>query len=167
MRFKIIFVTLTLFVLLPQLVLAEQAIITEVVSANVIKLDDGRNIKLFGVEPQRPAKLKKFLENNVVGQAAELEFEDNKIDDQGNILGYVFLTDPEAMSGYPPSAGFVERYGQLVTFLNVFLVAEGFSDYKDDPILSKYNELFGIALIEAKANRMGIWAKKNPETQKK
>lgn len=122
--------------------------ISHVVDGDTLKLASGEVVRLIGidapetVDPEKPvqcfgpeasAEMKKLA----AGKSVKLEKDVSEKDQYGRLLRYVWVGD---------------------TFLNDFLVRQGFAKADNFPPDEKYESQLKAAQQEAKDNKRGMWA---------
>lgn len=127
--------------------------VLEVVDGDTIRLSNGKLLRYLGLDtPElrikekngnfiyRPQpfslEAKEFNRKLVEGKFIRIEFDTEKTDSYGRLLGYCFLED---------------------TFINVCLVEEGYAViYARSPNL-RYSEVFAVAQKKARKAKKGLW----------
>ncbi len=81
--------------------------VSEVISPELIRLSNGKTIRLLGIRETRSKNTKalEFLKDKTKGQKVYLRLDQNKLDNENNLLGYLYLKNK--------------------TFLNAHLIKEG------------------------------------------
>ena len=139
-----------------------KAIVENVTNSGLILLEDKRRIKLIGLKPLDPPKRKKqeynkynmpiekeekttttieeraynYVNNLLKGKQVKIEFDRQYRDDQGYVLGYVFLSDG--------------------TLANAEILRQGFADLTVNPPNTKYESELRKAYLEARKEKRGI-----------
>ena len=126
----------------------ETATVERAVDGDTLKLSDGRVVRLIGidapetVDPEKPvqcfgkeasAEAKKLL----TGHAVKLVKDVSQVDKYDRLLRYVYLGD---------------------TFVNDFLVRQGFARADNFPPDEKFKTQLKQAQDEAKSEKRGLWA---------
>jgi micrococcal nuclease len=127
----------------------ESAKVERVIDGDTIKLEDGRTVRLIGIDapesvaPEKPvqcfgpevsAESKRLLE----GKEIRMEKDVSEKDQYGRLLRYVWVGD---------------------IFVNDYLVRKGFARADNFPPDEKYKAEFSQAQMEAKNNKRGLWGK--------
>lgn len=116
----------------------------KIIDGNTLLLSSGQKLKFIGIkapgvnEPggKRAVRvLKKMIEKKHVN----ILYDFKKFDDQGNLLGFVFL--------------------RKLTFVNAELVRKGYAEKYTVPPNTQYSLLFKNLEKRAKARKLGIWKK--------
>ncbi len=126
--------------------------VTEVIDGDTIKLSNGRLLRYIGLDtpevrvkekgkfiykPQPFAlEAKKYNAALVEGKAVRVEFDVDKEDKYGRLLGYCFVED---------------------TFVNARLIAEGYAVLYTYPPNVKHVDLFVKLQKEAREKQKGLW----------
>lgn len=109
--------------------------VVKVTEGNILVLDNGKRICLIGVDKNKQAQ--RFIRRMVEGKQVKLRYDRQKVDEDGQLLAYVYLLDD--------------------TFLNEELIKQGYArTSKNVPF--KYSELFKRYEEEAKVKKKGIWS---------
>jgi len=132
--------------------------IKEVIEANVIRLNDGRTLRLIGVrcpsirhrisekwfnsEEELSLEAKKFTEKLIEGKQIRLEFDVLQQDHYGDLLAYIFVKDD----------------GKEL-FLNKEIIRNGFGYYLVSFPNTKYLDDLAASQKEAFQLKRGIWEK--------
>ena len=140
----------------------KKSTVAEIKNPGLILLTDKRHIKLIGLKPLDPPKRKKakynefnilieekespiieiekrgydYTDNLLKGKQIKLEFDRQYRDDQGYILGYVFLENG--------------------TLVNAEILRQGFADLTITPPNTKYETELRDAYLEARKEKRGI-----------
>ncbi len=130
---------------------------TRVVDGDTIVLNNGERVRLIGVDtpetkhPRKPVEYygkeaSAFTKRMVEGKEVRLEYDWQKRDKYDRLLAYVYLKDG--------------------TFLNAEIVKQGYGHaYTKFPF--KYLEQFRQYEKEARENKRGLWANKDPDKETK
>ncbi|MDD5583706.1 MAG: thermonuclease family protein [Candidatus Omnitrophica bacterium] len=126
--------------------------VIEVIDGDTVKLANGKLLRYIGIDtpetrlkkgnkfiyaPQPFAvEAKKVNEKLVINKVIKIEFDVQKEDRYGRLLGYCFVGD---------------------TFINAQLVKEGYAVISTYPPNVKYAEVFLAAQKEARQQRKGLW----------
>ncbi len=129
--------------------------VVRIPQANLIELDRGEKVKLLGLgdssffETEENSSLN-FIYQLIFNRYVKLVFDKKMIDDQGNLLCYIFLNT--AIEGKP-----------VWCMINKRMIVNGYCNVIYDPINNKHNEefLFLEAIAKDKAKR--IWKPKEEE----
>lgn len=132
----------------------ERFLVIEVIDGDTIKLDNGKTVRLIGIDtpetkdPRKPVgcfgkEASNETKNLVEGKVVILQRDVSETDSYKRLLRYVFLPLEE---------------GQLL-FINDYLVREGFAKVLTYPPDVKYNEQFRDAEVEAKEEKRGLWGR--------
>jgi micrococcal nuclease len=124
--------------------------VKRVVDGDTIVLDTGERIRYIGInapEIHHPQKgieycgpqASDFNKRLVLGKTVRLEFDQERFDRYGRTLAYLYLQDG--------------------TFVNAELVRQGYARTMTIRPNTKYADLFGRLQDEAKAKKLGVWAK--------
>jgi len=136
---------------------SQAQIVKRVIDGDTIQLGNGEMIKLIGVDtpetkhPQKPVEYYgkeayTFTRKMVEGQQVRIEYAQQKKDKYGRTPAYVYLTDG--------------------TFLNAEIIKQGYGHaYIAFPF--KYLEQFRQYEKDARNNKLGLWAAKPKEPEKK
>ena len=137
---------------------SETAVVTRVIDGDTLELQDGRKVRLLGVDtpelhhPRKPveayaAEAKKFTSTAIAGQTVRLVFEKWKpVDKYGRLLAYVYR-EPDGL------------------FLNRELVAAGYA-HVEARWPFEHMEAFRKLEREARELGRGLWDPKANETQR-
>jgi len=139
----------------------EDILVSRVVDGDTLVLKNGQRVRLIGIDtPEmhtseklyRQARRSKtdiqkimelgrrayqFTRNLVGGKRVRIEFDVEKYDKYGRLLGYVYLKDG--------------------TFVNAKIVQEGYASLLTIPPNVKYADLFRALYQEARENNRGLW----------
>lgn len=126
---------------------AELAVVKRVIDGDTIELNDGRKVRYIGIdtpELHHPTKGvqcfgKEAMEKNkelVEGKEIKMKKDVSETDRYKRLLRYIWIGD---------------------TFVNEYLVKEGYAAQATFPPDVKYAELFGTAAEEARINNRGLW----------
>jgi len=140
---------------------AEKALVSRVIDGDTIQLDDGRKVRLIGVDtpetvhPQKEVEYygkeaSDFTKSILEGKEVYLEYDIQPTDKYGRTLAYVWLSDG--------------------TLFNELLVLKGFAQVATFPPNVKYVERFTAAQKQAMEANTGLWAKESigkPQAQAK
>ncbi len=111
----------------------QEGIVKQVINGNTIKLDTGEIVKYIGVG----ASSVEFNKNLVEGKKVRLEFDEQRLDKEWNILAYVY---------------------QGETFVNAKIIQSGYgSVFLVSPNI-KFAENFLNLEKEARSAKIGIWS---------
>lgn len=126
--------------------------VTEVIDGDTIKLANGKLLRYIGIDtPEtRIKKNGKFLyspqpfsleatqfnKDLVEGKSVKIEFDVEKVDKYGRLLGYCFVND---------------------TFVNAKMLEEGYAVLYSRPPNVKYTDLFVTVQRQAQSNQKGLW----------
>lgn len=136
---------------------AEKALVARVIDGDTIQLDDGRKVRLIGVDtpetvhPQKEVEYygkeaSDFTKSMLEGKEVYLEYDIQPTDKYGRTLAYIWLSDG--------------------TLFNELLVLKGFAQVATFPPNVKYVERFTAAQKQAIEANAGLWAKENMEKPK-
>lgn len=125
-----------------------QVLVTRVVDGDTIEIEGGQKVRYIGIDTPETVDPRRAVgcfgkeasnENKklVEGQKVRLEKDVSETDRYGRLLRYVYVGN---------------------TFVNEFLVKEGFAHASSYPPDIKYQEVFRSAQIEARNNNKGLWA---------
>ncbi|HUI28868.1 MAG TPA: DNA methyltransferase [Candidatus Acidoferrales bacterium] len=83
--------------------------VKEVQNSEIVILDNGLSIRLLGIveDPTRREEALAFLRNKTRGQRVFLKFDDEKYDEKGNLLVYLFLKNKTFINAHLLKAGLV------------------------------------------------------------
>lgn len=97
--------------------------VREILSPNLIRLNDGRTVRLLGVKPKSGVNgaTLEFLHLKFDKSAIYLKYDDTEQDDDGNVLAYVYLKNR--------------------TFINAHLIKRGLAEV-DEEVEFKHREKF-------------------------
>jgi len=98
--------------------------VTEVLTPELLKLNNGLTIRLIGVidEPAHREEAMEFLNSKMKGQRVFLKFDKDKHDESGNLLSYVYLKNKTFLNAHLIKSGFVNVDGvRTYKFKNKFL----------------------------------------------
>lgn len=109
--------------------------VVKVIEGNILVLDNGKRICLMGVDKSTQAQI--FIRKMVEGRQVKLRYDRQKVDEDGQLLAYVYLLDD--------------------TFLNEEVIKQGYARISEK-IPFKYSELFKRYEEEAKVKKKGIWS---------
>ncbi len=127
---------------------SEEATVLRVIDGDTIELSDKRRIRYIGidtpetVDPRKPVQCfgKEASNENkrlVEGKSVRLEKDISETDQYGRLLRYVYVDN---------------------TFVNDYLVRQGFAHASTFPPDVKYADKFREAQAEAQENNRGLWA---------
>jgi len=123
--------------------------VQSVIQADMLRLDTGQKVKLLGVDapdttdPNRPLEYfgrEAFLNTRqkTEGQRVRIEFDRRRMDDFGQLLGYMYLADG--------------------TFLNLDLVRSGYAHaWFGEPMNDENMQRFREADASARREQLGLW----------
>lgn len=133
--------------------------VKEVIDGDTIVLNNGKVLRYIGIDapeikryiggdfiydPQPFAlEAKEFNRSLVEGKKIKIEFDIQKIDNYGRLLGYCFVS--------------TDRQD---TFINAKLLEEGFASLHTKPPNVKYTDLFVSLQRKAREKEKGIWKSK-------
>ena len=126
----------------------QPAVVQEVLTGSAVRLEGGKILNYNGLRtPQLQSIIPlvreygesslEFNKKLVLGKKILIEWGPQIRDDQGNLLGYVFLEDG--------------------TFVNLEILKAGRGRYVPSPPNLKYSSLFRKADLEARRDKRGIW----------
>ncbi len=132
----------------------EKALIARVIDGGTIQLNDGRKVRLIGVDtpetvhPQKEVEYygkeaSDFTKSMLEGKEVYLEYDVQSMDKYGRTLAYVWLSDG--------------------TLFNELLVLKGFAQVATFPPNVKYVERFTAAQRQAIEAQAELWAKENTD----
>lgn len=157
--------------------------VTRVVDGDTFKLPNGQNLRLAGVNapelhnmPKLTEEAKKFKKEiwayRTVGENAHkvgqrfLAAAKNKVevepgveafDEEGNLLGYVFISVDQLEAGMTSDGVvFFKTGSHYEVFLNAYLVRMGLAEVLSTG-KSQYHDLFLKLQKEAQENKRGLW----------
>lgn len=163
----------------------EPVTVNRVMDGDTFRLSNGQKLKLAGVNapelhdtPKLPQEAKRFQkeiwEFRALGAEAEhiaqsfvkttnqevfIETATQTFDEQGNLMGYVYLTLPKLDSGMTvDQEAIAEQNGRYRIFLNAYLLKIGLAELDPSSLDSKYKDLFLRLETEAKKNKKGLWS---------
>jgi len=129
--------------------------VLSVVQADLLRLDTGQKVRLLGADtpettdPNRPLEYfgrESFLytKRKAEGQRVRIEFDQRRMDDFGQLLGYVYLADG--------------------TFLNLDIVRTGHGHaWFGEPVSDEYALRFREAETTARQTQQGLWSAQQRE----
>lgn len=149
---KISFLFLLLFLSCSQIQNDSYLRVLKVIDGDTVKLSNGKLLRYIGIDspeinikkdnhfqysPQ-PYSLeaKEYNRNLVEGKVVKVEFDLNKYDKYGRLLGYCFVND---------------------IFVNAKLIEEGYAVLYTYPPNVKYTDLFINLQSQARDNKKGLW----------
>jgi len=139
----------------------ENILVTRAVDGDTLVLENGRRVRLIGIdtpEMHESGKLRrdavrtqqnietiialgkrsyKFTKDLVEGRRVKLEFDVQKYDKYDRLLAYVYLEDG--------------------TFVNAEIIRQGYASLMTYPPDVKYADLFRKLYQEARENKRGLW----------
>ena len=133
----------------------KQYTVKNVIDGNTIELDSGETVRYIGVDPPSLGRRDEGPEF-YAGQAARynkklvfmknvrLEFDEEKKDDKGNLLAYVFIKN---------------------TFVNENLIRNGYARAHVTEPNTRYREALLSAEKEAMSNDRGVWQEAKKDTE--
>lgn len=89
----------------------ESFLVKEVISPELLTLNDGRKIRLIGIKEDKAKRDKavEFLESKVKGKRVRLKYDDSlKCDDDNNVCAYVYLTNKTFINAHLLKYGLAE-----------------------------------------------------------
>lgn len=88
----------------------EYFFVKEIISPELIKLNNNLIIRLLGVKEKEPAngEAKKFLTEKTKGQKVFLKFDNQKYDNQNHLLCYLYLKNKTFINAHLIKAGFAD-----------------------------------------------------------
>ncbi len=111
--------------------------VKEVLSPELLRLDNGLTIRLIGVaeEPTHREQAVEFLNSRTRGQRVFLKFDKDKYDDNGNLLSYVYLKNKTFLNAHLIKSGLVvvdtqrdykyrNKFHNFLTHTNAVQIAE-------------------------------------------
>lgn len=83
--------------------------VSEVISPEILKLNTGLSVRLLGIleEPSHCQQAMSFLVEKTKGQKVFLKFDNQKYDDAGNLLAYVYLKNKTFLNAHLIRSGLV------------------------------------------------------------
>ena len=135
-------------------VMGEKAVVGKVVDGDTIDLEDGRVVRLVGidtpetVDPKRPVgcfgkEASNETKGLLTGKVVILQKDISETDKYKRLLRYIYLP--------------LENGSTL--FVNDYLVREGFAKVYTYPPDTKFDEQFKAAEKQAREGRRGLWGK--------
>lgn len=135
---------------------AELVVVKRVIDGDTIELSDGRKVRYIGIDtpelhhPNNKVQCfgKEAMEKNrelVEGKEIRLIRDISDTDRYKRLLRYIYIGDPSAGSGQ-------------ATFINEYLVREGYARQSTFPPDVAYVELFKAAAEEARMQNKGLWS---------
>lgn len=133
----------------------EEYVVTKVIDGDTIELEDGRIIRYIGVDaPELRTKegtteffarqAYNFNKKLVYLKKVRLEFDEERYDQHGRVLAYVFVKN---------------------IFVNAELIKNGYARVLLKPPNLKYRELFLSLQEKAMKEHKGLWQEKKPDTE--
>lgn len=133
----------------------QEFIVTKVIDGDTIQLEDGRIVRYIGVDaPELKTKegtpeffarqAAQFNKRLVFLKKVRLEFDEQKFDQHGRVLAYVFVKN---------------------LFVNAELIKNGYARVHLKPPNLKYQELFLSLQEKAIKEHKGLWQEKKPDTE--
>lgn len=127
---------------------AESFLVTKVVDGDTIQIEGGRSVRYIGIDAPETHDRRKGVQcfadeataknrGLVEGKEVRLEKDVSETDKFGRLLRYVYIAD---------------------TFVNDFLVRQGYATAATFPPDVKYQQQFLEAQKEARENKRGLWA---------
>jgi len=129
--------------------------VKKVIDATTLQLDRGQIVRLIGVDcPAIDTKAGKqayeFTKRLAEGKDVHLEFDVENTDSNGRLLVYLYIKEyipPTTKIAFAPIEGVIERVikqGKIYikTFVNAYLVLEGYAQPEASPPNIKYAALF-------------------------
>ena len=163
----------------------ETQLISRVIDGDTVKLPDGENVRLIGVnspELHDTNKLKRESERfgkdiwayrtlggdaagevrrliGMAGNKIKMESDVQLLDDDQNVLAYVFVPIPKAVATTIAPDGEVcfAKNEHYEIFLNAYLLKMGFAEAMPQAPNLRYQDLFSKLEKEAKSKKIGIW----------
>lgn len=134
----------------PQAITAK---VTRVYDGDTIEIETGQKVRYIGIDSPEvyPSRLcfsdEARIENQnlVLGKVVKLVKDNSETDKYGRLLRYVYVENPELVSGS--------------VFINDFLVKSGFAKSMTVPPDIKYKEEFEVSEKFAKDQKLGLWGK--------
>ncbi|MBI4972921.1 MAG: thermonuclease family protein [Candidatus Omnitrophica bacterium] len=141
-------------------------LVTNVVDNETLRLENGEQVRLIGIDTSEFARMKKpykniwkaeldnqdlsqealeFIKKLVEAKRVKIEFDLSKYDSSKRLLGYVYVFSYEC-NDLPG-----------LIFLNAALLKKGYANLINIPPNLKYAELFQELYREAKENKRGLW----------
>ncbi len=177
------FITIILILLSATYVSAETFTVERVVDGDTLRLTNGENVRLIGIdtpESGNNAKTRKDAERTgqdiktitamgkrateimkryvKIGTKVDLEFDVQKRDRYNRLLAYVYVDIANDGLRITHRSALVDRAnGKERYFLNATMVYEGYAQPMTIPPNVKYAELFKNLYKEARENNRGLW----------
>lgn len=137
--------------------------VTRVIDGDTIELETGQKVRYIGIDtpetvhPEKSTQCFGLQASNknielVEGKAVRLEKDVSETDKYGRLLRYVYVPS-EALSKVE---GAKEGLGD--TFVNKFLVEEGYAYASTYPPDVKYQQVFNSAQQQAQEQKKGLWS---------
>lgn len=133
----------------------QEFLVTKVIDGDTIQLEDGRIVRYIGVDaPELRSKdgaseffsrqALQFNKKLVYLKKVRLEFDEQKFDQHGRVLAYVFVKN---------------------IFVNAELIKHGYARVLLKPPNLKYKDLFLSLQEKAISEHKGLWQEKKPDTE--
>lgn len=152
-------------ILLPKLVFAQTYIVESVVSGDTLKLSNGEEVRLIGIDcPEEDTKegpeATEYVKRWVEGKEVYLEYDAEKRDKYGRLLAYVYIDEgikrwsiKRKIAVYHYETKGLTQY----VFLNASLVKAGYASPMTIFPNVKYIDLFRKLYEEARESKRGRW----------
>lgn len=134
----------------------EKVLVSSVIDGDTIKLADGRNVRLIGLDtpelnpPDGPIEYyglqaKAFTKRKLLGETIYLEYGKEKFDEYDRTLAYVYLDDG--------------------TMFNADLLEQGYAHLLTIAPNTRHLNTFKEKVITARRNNKGLWQERNAGTK--
>jgi len=119
--------------------------VDKVLDGNTLLLSNGEKVRMIGVEVSTPEGLV-FLRQLIEGRGIKLEFDQQKKDDEGQLLAYVLMIE---------------------TLVNATVIHAGYGIPKSMPPNTRNDVIFSFLYQDAKQNKRGLWKTVNSSQRSK
>jgi len=135
---------------------ADSFLVAKVVDEKTLRMTDGTQVKLLGVDPafadsEETDEAIKFVRELVENKVVYLEYDIERLDEEGNVLSYVWILYPERkpMDELVWPANYVVKYRtfdsywpEFYIFLNATLIKSGYAKPSQTPPHVRFSKEF-------------------------
>ena len=131
-------------------------LVTKVVDGDTIEIEGGQKVRYIGIDTPETVDPRRLIgcfgkeasaknKELVLGKKVRLEKDISETDKYGRLLRYVYLP--------------ADKAGVGDSFINKYLVAEGFAKASSYPPDIKYQEIFRATEKSARESKKGLWGR--------